>query len=71
MGLEDAAQVPVGAVETVLGAEAYQPFQGHRDCDVACLERGVELTQTPTHCSAICSVSMVWSVRLTKYVSEP
>src|SRR4029077_20085342 len=43
-GLEDAAQVPIGAVETVLGAEAYQPFQGHRDCDVACLERGVELT---------------------------
>jgi hypothetical protein len=44
LGLEDAPEVTIGAVETVLGAEAYQPFQGHRGCDLACLERGVELT---------------------------
>ena len=29
LGLEDAPEIPVGAVETVLGAEAYQSFQGY------------------------------------------
>src|SRR5262249_4427479 len=29
LGLEDAPEVPIGAVEPVLGAEAYQSFQGH------------------------------------------
>src|ERR1700730_6830383 len=29
LGLEDASEVPIGAVEPVLGAEAYQAFQGH------------------------------------------
>jgi hypothetical protein len=27
LGLEDASEIPIGAVETVLGAEAYQSFQ--------------------------------------------
>ena len=44
LGLEDPPEIPIGAVETVLGAEAYQSFQGYLGCDVACLERGVELT---------------------------
>ena len=29
LGLEDAPEIPIGAVEPVLGAEAYQAFQGH------------------------------------------
>ena len=29
LGLEDTPEIPIGAVETVLGAEAYQPIQGH------------------------------------------
>jgi len=29
LGLEDAPEIPICAVETVLGAEAYQSFQGH------------------------------------------
>ena len=29
LGLEDAPEVPIGAVEPVLGAEAHQSFQGH------------------------------------------
>ena len=29
LGLEDAPEIPIGAVEAVLGAEAYQAFQGH------------------------------------------
>jgi hypothetical protein len=28
LGLEDSPEIAIGAVETVLGAEAYQPFQG-------------------------------------------
>jgi hypothetical protein len=28
LGLEDAPEIPIGAVEPVLGAEAYQAFQG-------------------------------------------
>jgi hypothetical protein len=27
--LEDTPEITIGAVETVLGTEAYQPFQGH------------------------------------------
>jgi hypothetical protein len=29
LGLEDAPEIPIGAVEPILGAEAYQPFQGN------------------------------------------
>jgi len=29
LGLEDAPEIPIGGVEPVLGAEAYQAFQGH------------------------------------------
>jgi hypothetical protein len=29
LGLEDAPEVPIRAVEPVLSAEAYQAFQGH------------------------------------------
>jgi hypothetical protein len=29
LGLEDAPEIPIGTVEPILGAEAYQPFQGN------------------------------------------
>jgi hypothetical protein len=29
LGLEDAPEIPIGAVEPVLGAEAYQALQGN------------------------------------------
>jgi hypothetical protein len=29
LGLEDAPEIPIGAVEPILGAEAYQAFQGN------------------------------------------
>ena len=29
LGFEDASEIAIGAVETVLGAEAYQSFQGY------------------------------------------
>ena len=29
LGLEDAPEIPIGAVGPVLGAEVYQAFQGH------------------------------------------
>jgi hypothetical protein len=29
LGLEDAPEIPISAVEPILGAEAYQPFQGN------------------------------------------
>jgi len=29
LGLEDAAELAIGAIEAILGAEGHQPFEGH------------------------------------------